>query len=108
MKAKPIAAHPSSAPQSGRPNVLLIILDDLDVDSFDLLLARNKLPNIQNYLLQRGTRCTNSFVTNSACCPSRASFLTGQYSHNHGVETVEGSNGGFEAFHGCQNNVCTN
>lgn len=101
MKAK------SRRPRSvTRPHILLVMLDDLDVASFDLLLTRNKLPNIQQYLVQPGTHCTQSFVTNSACCPGRASVLTGQYSHNHGVETVVGSNGGFEAFHDCRGGTC--
>jgi len=40
---------------------------------------------------------TNSFVTNALCAPSRATFLTGQYSHNHGVLSNAPPNGGVTA-----------
>ncbi|MDP9330338.1 MAG: sulfatase-like hydrolase/transferase [Actinomycetota bacterium] len=40
----------------------------------------------------------NSFVPNSMCCPSRASTLTGDYSHTTGVFGNKGSWGGFGAF----------
>jgi arylsulfatase A-like enzyme len=36
-------------------------------------------------LPKEGARFTNSFVTNSICTPSRATLLTGQYSHLNGV-----------------------
>lgn len=81
------------------PNILVILMDDLDENSFDQLLQANKLPNIKKYLLDRGVWFTESFVTNSACCPSRATFLTGQYAHNHNVLSVGGLEGGFPRFH---------
>jgi arylsulfatase A-like enzyme len=44
----------------------------------------NRTPNIDR-LAEGGVRFTNSFVTNSICTPSRATLLTGQYSHLNGV-----------------------
>ena len=67
------------------PNIVVIIADDLSKDAFDTLVQGGWLPNIQQYLISSGVRFENAFVTNSQCCPSRATLLTGQYSHNHGV-----------------------
>lgn len=41
--------------------------------------------NVDRLLASRGTSFANSFVSYALCCPSRATFLTGQYAHNHGV-----------------------
>ncbi|MEM9595988.1 MAG: sulfatase-like hydrolase/transferase [Acidobacteriota bacterium] len=84
---------------SPRPNLLVIMVDDLDTASFQQLLDGGKLPNIRKHLLLEGTEFRESFASNSLCCPSRATFLTGQYAHNHGVQNVTGSNGGYRAFH---------
>src|SRR4029453_10920806 len=51
------------------------------------------MPNTYRELVQHGFRFNNSFVTNAWCCPSRASILTGQYSHTNGVWTVGGKYG---------------
>lgn len=78
-----LAAKPVKPPKP--PNIVLFLLDDLSNDAFNTLLDGGWLPNIQSSLVQSGVRFDNDFVTNPVCCPSRATFLTGQYSHNHGV-----------------------
>lgn len=75
----------SSSDIESRPNLVVIMTDDLDVNTLSNMLANELMPNLQKFLIKRGTEFTNSFVTNSECCPSRSTFLTGQYSHNHGV-----------------------
>ena len=87
-----------SFPAYSQSNVLVIMTDDLDEYSFDQLLNANKLPNIKKYLLDQGIRFRQSFVNESSCCPSRASFLTGKYCHNTGVYNVVGSEGGMRPF----------
>jgi arylsulfatase A-like enzyme len=67
------------------PNIILIFSDDhaqraLSCYGSDV----NQTPHL-DALAQRGTRFSNSFVTNSICAPSRATLLTGQYSHRNGV-----------------------
>ena len=75
----------SSVGSAAPPNVVVIMADDLDAASVDVMVANGLMPNLKRYLIDEGTRFTNSFVTTSWCCPSRATFFTGQYSHNHGV-----------------------
>jgi N-acetylglucosamine-6-sulfatase len=70
-----------------RPNIVVIMADDLDTRSVQTMLTLSLMPNLQHYLVTNGTTFSAAFVTNSLCCPSRATFLTGQYAHNHGVRT---------------------
>ena len=56
------------------------------------------MPQIRRKLVRKGIKFENGFVSNSFCCPSRASILTGQYSHNTGVYTNYLPFGGFDAF----------
>ena len=70
-----------------RPNIVVIMTDDLDETLLKAALDANLLPVIKQTFVDSGIRMENSFVTNSVCCPSRATFLTGQYTHNHKVLT---------------------
>jgi N-acetylglucosamine-6-sulfatase len=67
--------------QQKRPNVVLIDTDDMNVT--DMAVMRKTLA----LLTAHGTTFRNSYVTYPLCCPSRATQLTGQYAHNHGVLT---------------------
>jgi N-acetylglucosamine-6-sulfatase len=67
--------------QQKRPNVVLINTDDMNVT--DMFVMRHTL----SLLGARGTSFRNSYVSYPLCCPSRATQLTGQYAHNHGVLT---------------------
>ncbi|MDZ7362306.1 MAG: sulfatase-like hydrolase/transferase [candidate division KSB1 bacterium] len=67
------------------PNILVILIDDLRADA----LGVNghpffKSPNI-NRIAKEGVQFQNAFVTHSLCSPSRATLLTGLYSHQHRV-----------------------
>jgi N-acetylglucosamine-6-sulfatase len=66
-------------PQPNRPNIVVITTDDQTVESLRVMT------NVNAMLVAQGTTFANSFATFPLCCPSRATFLTGQYSHNHGV-----------------------
>jgi arylsulfatase A-like enzyme len=68
-----------------RPNILFIFSDDHAEHAISAYGSKvNKTPNLDR-LASEGARFTNSFVTNSICTPSRATLLTGQYSHLNGV-----------------------
>jgi N-acetylglucosamine-6-sulfatase len=101
----PLAAGPSGQPASARaatraraaadtrpdtrPNILVIMTDDQTVEQMRVL------PKTRALLAARGTSFANSFVDISLCCPSRSTFLTGQYAHNHGVLANGGPHGGY-------------
>tara|TARA_A100001391_G_scaffold204981_1_gene202848 strand:- start:144 stop:1733 length:1590 start_codon:yes stop_codon:yes gene_type:complete len=68
-----------------RPNIIFIFSDDHAEQAISAYGSKvNQTPHIDR-IAERGTRFTNSFVTNSICTPSRATLLTGQYSHLNGV-----------------------
>ena len=79
------------------PNMILILTDDLTVDDLNADTLQH-LPNIKSLLMDKGTTFDNAFVTNSLCCPSRATILRGQYTHNHHILSNEPPLGGFEKF----------
>jgi N-acetylglucosamine-6-sulfatase len=91
--ALPSAGAEVLQPQaSSRPNIILILTDDLDVNSID------RMPQLERYLIDEGLTFENAFVTDPLCCPSRATILRGQYAHNHGVLTNSPPLGGFRRF----------
>jgi N-acetylglucosamine-6-sulfatase len=85
VPVKSPAFAPPTASATAPPNIVVIMVDDLDVRSLQQMLQWGLMPNLQNHIITPGSTFTNAFVTNSLCCPSRATFLTGQYAHNHRV-----------------------
>lgn len=82
LSASPFSCRIQSG---GRPNFVLFLTDDQRWDGMSC--AGNpilKTPNMDR-IAQEGVRFSNMFVTTSLCGPSRASYLTGLYTHNHGV-----------------------
>src|SRR5690349_6020414 len=73
---------------AGRPNVVLIVADDMawdDCGAFGNPHVRT--PNI-DALARGGMRFDRAFVTASSCSPSRSSLITGRYPHNTGAEEL--------------------
>jgi N-acetylglucosamine-6-sulfatase len=77
-----------------RPNVVFILTDDLDVASTSFM------PGLQSLMVDEGATFRNAFVTDPLCCPSRATFLRGQYPHNTGIRSNSPPLGGHEKFRG--------
>jgi N-acetylglucosamine-6-sulfatase len=73
------APGPALAQEGTPPDVVLVVTDD---QRFDTLWA---MPAVQRELVARGASFPDAFVVNPICCPSRASILTGAYSHTTGV-----------------------
>jgi N-acetylglucosamine-6-sulfatase len=68
-----------------RPNIVFILVDDLRWD--DLGCAGHpfaQTPHIDR-IAREGAQFRNAFATTPLCSPSRASILTGQYAHTHGI-----------------------
>lgn len=86
----------SQQPAVGQ-NIVVVMVDDLDMKTARALYVGGWVPTIES-VFSNGTIFTESFVTTALCCPSRATFLTGQYSHNHGVLGNIPPSGGVEPF----------
>jgi N-acetylglucosamine-6-sulfatase len=75
-----------------RPNILFVMTDDQPKDT---MIA---MPEVRTRVRDMGMSLKNAYVSESLCCPSRASILRGQYPHNTGVERDGPPNGGVQTF----------
>ena len=90
----------NAAAAHARPNIVVIETDDQTVESMRVM------DNVRARIGAQGATFKNSFVNFPLCCPSRATFLTGQYAHNHGVLSNVPPDGGsdrFQALHADNN-----
>lgn len=69
--------------KDSRPNIIVILADDLGFSDVGCYGGEIKTPNI-DYLAANGLRFTQ-FYNTSRCCPTRASLLTGLYNHQAGI-----------------------
>ena len=76
----------------GKPNVILFLTDDRTLNDMRVLGA------VKRRIGERGTTFVRAFSPYPLCCPARATLLTGQYAHNHGVMGNKPPHGGFQAF----------
>jgi len=90
-------------PRSSRPNFLFILVDDLD-SKLDTI---QYMPHLQQLLISHGLSLDDFLIDTPVCCPSRSTFLRGQYTHDHQVYTNSAPLGGFEKFHSLQNETST-
>jgi arylsulfatase A-like enzyme len=74
----------------GKPNILFVLTDDMRLDELQ------HMPRTKRAIAEHGMTFDNQFDNVTLCCPARMSILRGQYSHNTGVLTNGGTNGGFE------------
>ncbi|MGA7193141.1 MAG: sulfatase [Anaerolineales bacterium] len=90
-------------PKSSRPNILFILTDDLDAK----LGTLQYMPHLQQLMASQGLSFNDFLIDTPLCCPSRSSFLRGQYVHNHQVYTNGPPLGGFDQFYQLQHENST-
>jgi N-acetylglucosamine-6-sulfatase len=89
----PDGRAPTAGAQTATPpNIVVVLTDDQRADSLRVM------PRVQSTLVPRGITMRAAIASNPLCCPSRASILTGRYSHTTGVWANGGLHGGWEAF----------
>jgi N-acetylglucosamine-6-sulfatase len=74
-------------PSSDKPNFVFVLTDDQTANTLP------HMPAVRQNLVTRGTTFGNFVLTLPTCCPSRATFLRGQYAHNHGISGAVGADG---------------
>ena len=75
-----------------RPNIVFVMTDDME----ERMLSR--MPMVRSRVVDEGVTFDNAFVTQSLCCPSRATALRGQYPHNHRIMANDVPDGGAVRF----------
>jgi arylsulfatase A-like enzyme len=87
----PLQSTLIAAPPSSKPNILLILADDLGYSDLGCYGGEIRTPNL-DALAADGLRFTQ-FYNCARCCPSRASLLTGLYPHQAGVGSMTADEG---------------
>ena len=87
-----------SAP-APHPNIVVVMSDDQTVESMRVMA------NVDQLLARQGATFANNLVSYSLCCPSRSTFLSGQYAHNHGVMGNAPPQGGYEKWRPTEGNA---
>ncbi|WP_054812693.1 sulfatase family protein [Nocardia arizonensis] len=95
ISAAALCVSGAGAQPDRRPNVVMILADDLDAVTTPVWQA---MPRTAELIRDRGMEFTDGFAPMPICCAARSSILTGEYGHNTGVLTNAGEVGGFEAF----------
>jgi N-acetylglucosamine-6-sulfatase len=72
------SARPAGVGQGDQPNILVVMTDDMASTDLEFM------PNVRK-LAKQGTEFTDAVDSFPLCCPARATFITGQYAHNHNV-----------------------
>lgn len=83
---------PAQSPGSKRPNIVLLMTDDEALDDMWVM------PKTRQLIGSGGATFDRAFSNYPLCCPARATVLTGQYAHNHGVMGNEAPWGGYTKY----------
>jgi N-acetylglucosamine-6-sulfatase len=86
-----LASVPDAAAQAS-PNVVVVLTDDQRIGTM------SRMPALWSLIRKKGVLFPNAMVPTSLCCPSRASILTGLYSHSTRIFSNGLPDGGWESF----------
>jgi len=98
-----LAAGPARAVQPAKPNVVVILVDDMGFSDIGCYGSEIPTPNLDK-LAAEGIRFTQ-FYNGARCCPTRAALLTGLYAHQTGVGHMVEDNGS-PGYRGRLNDQC--
>ena len=84
-----VLAFPAGSVAASRPNIIVVMTDDQTAEELAAMPSTNEL------IAGNGLTFKRAFVSYPVCCPSRATYLTGQYAHNHGVMGLYPPTGGY-------------
>ncbi len=84
----------SAAADGSRPNIVLILADDLGYADLGFQGARDIPTPHLDTLAASGVRCTSGYVSGPYCSPTRAGLLTGRYQQRFGHEFNPGERAG--------------
>ncbi|MDP3068790.1 MAG: sulfatase-like hydrolase/transferase [Opitutaceae bacterium] len=82
----PASSSLLAAPAAAKPNILLIVADDLGYNDVGFQGGRDIPTPHLDKLAASGVRCTSGYVSYPVCSPSRAGFITGRYQQRFGHE----------------------
>ena len=94
-----VAASELISAGAGRPNVVLILADDMRADELRFM------PRTRRLLVQQGVRFSQAISPHPMCCPARAELVSGQYGQNNGVRHNTGRWGGAKRLRDVHSNV---
>ena len=98
-----VVAQSQLLAQKKQPNIIVILADDLGFSDIGAFGSEIKTPNLDK--LAKNGLIIKQFYNAGRCCPSRASLLTGLYSHQAGIGDMV-QDKGFPAYQGYLNEHC--
>ncbi|CAD0000927.1 arylsulfatase [Flavobacterium chungangense] len=98
-----VVAQLQLSAQKKQPNIIVILADDLGFSDIGAFGSEIKTPNLDK--LAKNGLILKQFYNAGRCCPSRASLLTGLYSHQAGIGDMV-QDKGFPAYQGYLNEHC--
>ena len=99
-----LSNSPAQKKENKRPNILLIVTDDMGYSDLGCYGSEISTPNLDS-LSANGLRF-RQFYNTARCCPTRASLLTGLYAHQAGLGWMTSLDQGFPGYRGEINNSC--